>query len=116
MWDAVDGMLKVAPRPFGIGNIAGGEKREGQNWTSHRHRTIPVERESDERLLRVHIYDAIEAHGLSAVLAHPLKLRALMVGRAKNDKNDTERLAELLRLDAVRHRTCRLKRSGSFAS
>ena len=47
------------------------------------------------------IYEAIEARGLDVVLAHPLKLRALTAGRAKNDKNDAEMLAELLRLNAV---------------
>jgi transposase len=48
-----------------------------------------------------YIYDVIEARGFNVVLAHPLKLRALTAGRAKNDRNDAEMLAELLRLDAV---------------
>jgi len=48
-----------------------------------------------------YIYDAIESRGFNVVLAHPLKLKALTAGRAKNDKNDAEMLAELLRIDAV---------------
>jgi len=48
-----------------------------------------------------YIYDAIESRGLNVVLAHPLKLRALTAGRAKNDENDAEMLAELLRINAV---------------
>ena len=48
-----------------------------------------------------YIYDVIEARGYRVVLAHPLKLKALTAGRAKNDKNDAEMLAELLRIDAV---------------
>jgi transposase len=47
------------------------------------------------------IYDAIEARGYEVLLAHPMKLRALTVGRAKTDKNDAEMLAELLRIGAV---------------
>ena len=40
------------------------------------------------------IYDVIEDRGPKVVLAHPLKLRALTAGRAKNDKNDAEMLAD----------------------
>jgi len=47
------------------------------------------------------IYDVIESRGVDVVLAHPLKLKALTAGRAKNDRNDAEMLAELLRIDAV---------------
>lgn len=48
-----------------------------------------------------YIYEAIESRSHNVVLAHPLKLRALTAGRTKNDENNTEMLAELLRINAV---------------
>ena len=48
-----------------------------------------------------YVYEAIEVRGFKVVLTHPLKLRALTAGRTKNNRNDAEMLAELLRLDAV---------------
>ncbi len=49
----------------------------------------------------LYIYETIEARGFDVVLAHPLKLKAMTAGRAKNDRNDAEMLAELLRINAV---------------
>lgn len=48
-----------------------------------------------------YIYDVIESRGYIVVLANPLRLQALTAGRTKNDENDAETLAELLRINAV---------------
>jgi len=46
-------------------------------------------------------YDFLEAQGIDVCLAHPLKLRAIAEERIKNDRIDSETLAELLRLDGI---------------
>jgi transposase len=47
------------------------------------------------------IYEGIERRGLEAVLAHPLKVRAIAEARVKTDKVDAETLAQLLRADLI---------------
>jgi len=43
------------------------------------------------------IYEGIEKREFEAVLAHPLKVRAIAEARVKTDKVDAETLAQLLR-------------------
>jgi transposase len=47
------------------------------------------------------IYEGIEKRGFEAVLAHPLKVRAIAEARVKTDKVDAETLAQLLRADMI---------------
>jgi transposase len=47
------------------------------------------------------IYEGIEKRGFEAVLAHPLKVRAIAEARVKTDKVDAETLAQLLRADLI---------------
>jgi transposase len=47
------------------------------------------------------IYEGIERRGFEAVLAHPLKVRAIAEARVKTDKVDAETLAQLLRADLI---------------
>lgn len=47
------------------------------------------------------IYEGIENRGFEAVLAHPLKVRAIAEARVKTDKVDAETLAQLLRADLI---------------
>jgi transposase len=47
------------------------------------------------------IYEGIEKKGFEAVLAHPLKVRAIAEARVKTDKVDAETLAHLLRADLI---------------
>lgn len=47
------------------------------------------------------IYEGIEKRGFEAVLAHPLKVRAIAEARVKTDKVDAQTLAHLLRADLV---------------
>lgn len=47
------------------------------------------------------IYEGIEKRGFEAVLAHPLKVRAIAEARVKTDKVDAEILAQLLRADLI---------------
>ena len=63
-----------------------------------------------------YIYEAIEARGLSVILAHPLKLRALTAGRAKNDRATRRCSPSFSGSMSFRQRTCRQRRSESFAS
>lgn len=46
------------------------------------------------------LYDLLSPHG-SVLLAHPLRLRAMIQRRAKTDKLDTRLLANLLRIDQI---------------
>lgn len=46
-------------------------------------------------------YEGIENRGFEAVLAHPLKVRAIAEARVKTDKVDAETLAQLLRADLI---------------
>jgi transposase len=46
-------------------------------------------------------YEGIENRGFEAVLAHPLKVRAIAEARVKTDKVDAETLAQLLRTDLI---------------
>ena len=43
------------------------------------------------------LYEAVEANGVKAVLANPLKMRAIASAKIKNDKVDARVLASLLR-------------------
>jgi len=47
------------------------------------------------------VYETIERHGFEAVLAHPLKVRAIAEAKVKTDKVDARILAHLLRADLV---------------
>ena len=47
------------------------------------------------------IYEGIEKRGFEAVLAHPLRVRAIAEARVKTDKVDAETLAQLLRADLI---------------
>jgi transposase len=47
--------------------------------------------------LWVNLYEAVEANGVKAVLANPLKMRAIASAKIKNDKVDARVLASLLR-------------------
>ena len=47
------------------------------------------------------IYEGIEKRGFEAVLAHPLKVRAIAEARVKTDKVDAQTLAHLLRADLI---------------
>lgn len=47
------------------------------------------------------IYEGIEKRGFEAVLAHPLKVRAIAEARVKTDKVDAETLAQLLRANLI---------------
>src|SRR4030042_1740898 len=47
------------------------------------------------------IYESIEKRGFEAVLAHPLKVRAIAEARVKTDKVAAETLAQLLRDDLI---------------
>ena len=47
------------------------------------------------------IYEGIEKRGFEAVLAHPLKVRAISEAKVKTDKVDAETLAHLLRADLI---------------
>ena len=47
------------------------------------------------------IYDFLDEQGIDVCLAHPLRLRAIAEERIKNDRIDSETLAELLRLDGI---------------
>ena len=47
------------------------------------------------------VYETIERHGFEAVLAHPLKVRAIAEAKVKTDKVDARTLAHLLRADLV---------------
>jgi transposase len=47
--------------------------------------------------LWVNLYEAVEAMGVKAVLANPLKMRAIASAKIKNDKVDARVLASLLR-------------------
>lgn len=47
------------------------------------------------------LYDAIEAHGLEAVLSNPYKTRLIAEARIKTDKLDARILAHLLRADLI---------------
>lgn len=51
--------------------------------------------------LWVNLYEAVEAEGVSVVLANPLKMKAIASARIKNDKVDARVLAHLLRGDLV---------------
>ena len=46
------------------------------------------------------LYDLLSPHG-TVLLAHPLRLRAMIQRRAKTDKLDTRLLANLLRIDQI---------------
>ncbi len=46
-------------------------------------------------------YEGIEKRGFEAVLAHPLKVRAIAEARVKTDKVDAQTLAHLLRADLI---------------
>ena len=47
------------------------------------------------------IYEGIERRGFEAVLAHPLKVRAIAEAKVKTDKVDAETLAQLLRANLI---------------
>ena len=47
--------------------------------------------------LWVNLYEAVEANDVKAVLANPLKMRAIASAKIKNDKVDARVLASLLR-------------------
>jgi len=47
------------------------------------------------------IYEGVENRGFEAVLAHPLKVRAIAEARVKTDKVDAETLAQLLRANLI---------------
>lgn len=47
------------------------------------------------------IYDFLLPHALELKVAHPEMLRAIVVAKKKNDRDDAERIADLLRVDLL---------------
>lgn len=49
----------------------------------------------------IRLHDILEEHGIDTILAHPAKTKVIAEARLKNDKLDSEVLADLLRSDMV---------------
>ena len=62
-----------------------------------------------------HFYDAAASTGADVVLCNPKKTKAIAEAELKSDKVDSETLAELLRLNAVRASFPPTRTHGSYA-
>ncbi len=49
----------------------------------------------------IRLHDTLEDHGIDTILAHPAKTKIIAQAKLKNDKLDSDVLADLLRADMV---------------